>query len=338
MSQWTDCNFQTLEESLSSSKANERIEPALARLFASALEMRAASQALAGTEVMSFEALAKRVFGTEGPEAATGLAGLISIGIRARLHPEAFSLLPARYHFFTNGIDNVTVRLAPGGEGFSEVRIGNQFEENGQKLYRLLVCRKCGQPYVEGVSGGAELLSTLSQGSSCRAPYFWLGEPTAHFNDEDDDCAEGTANPDDIWQLNPLTGEINPVTGQTVPMRLVTLTPDDDGGGRYLRKCPACGGTAGTDAEAVTGFHRELCALRRCHRRALSKTAGKTGSLADARRGRRLLAFSDNRQDAAFFAPYLQRTNQDILLRWAVMRADENPGAQRLNRLTSKCP
>ncbi len=48
------------------------------------------------------------------------------------------------------------------------------------------------------------------------------------------------------------------------------------------------------------------------------------------------MAFSDNRQDAAFFAPYLQRTNQEILLRWAVMRAfDENPGGQRLNRLTS---
>jgi hypothetical protein len=130
--------------------ANEPLEPALARLFARAREMRAASEALAGAGPMPFAALAKRVFGAEGPEAEVGLAGLISVGIRARLRPEEFSLLPARYHFFTNGVDNVTVQLAPGGEGFSEARLGDQFEDEGQKPYRLLVCRKCGQPYVEG--------------------------------------------------------------------------------------------------------------------------------------------------------------------------------------------
>jgi ATP-dependent helicase YprA (DUF1998 family) len=317
--------------------ANERIEPALARLFASASEMRAASKALAGTGVMSFAALAQRVFGAEGPEAEAGLAGLISIGIRTRLHPEEFSLLPARYHFFTNGIDNVTVRLAPGGEGFSEVRIGDRFEENGQKLYRLLVCRKCGQPYVEAFQEGTELLSTRAKAPRAERRIFWLGEPTAHFNDEDDDGAEEMANPDDVWQVNPLTGEIKPTTEQTVPVRLVKLTPDEDGDGRYLRKCPACGGTAGTDAEVVTGFHPGHFALSAVVTDALyQRLPEKPAAWQTPGRGRRLLAFSDNRQDAAFFAPYLQRTNQDILLRWAVMRAfDENPGAQRLNRLTS---
>src|SRR5215213_7752899 len=52
-------------------------------------------------------------------------------------------------------------------------------------------------------------------------------------------------------------------------------------------------------------------------------------------RGRRLLAFSDNRQDAAFFAPYLQRTNQDIVLRWAIMKELEESPSQSLNTLTS---
>ena len=317
--------------------ANEPLEPALAQLFARAREMRAASEALAGAGAMPFAALAKRVFGAEGPEAEAGLAGLISVGIRARLRPEEFSLLPARYHFFTNGIDNVTVQLAPGGEGFSEVRLGDQFEEDGQKLYRLLVCRKCGQPYVEGFQDGTELLSTRRKAPRAERRILWMGEPAAHFDDEDDDGTEGTANPDDVWQVNPQTGEINPATGPTVPLRLVTLAADDDGGGRYLRKCPACGGTAGTDAEVVTGFHPGNFALSAVVTDALyQRLPEKSGAWQTPGRGRRLLAFSDNRQDAAFFAPYLQRTNQDILLRWAVMRAfDENPGGQRLNRLTS---
>ena len=317
--------------------ANEPLEPALARLFARAGEMRAASEALAGAGAMPFAALAKRVFGEEGPEAEAGLAGLVSVGIRARLHPEEFSLLPARYHFFTNGVDNVTVRLAPGGEGFSEVRLGDHFEEDGQKLYRLLICRKCGQPYVEGFQDGAELLSTRRKAPRAERRILWMGEPAAHFDDEDDDGTEGTASLDDVWQVNPQTGEINPATGSTVPLRLVTLAADDDGGGRYLRKCPACGGTAGTDAEVVTGFHPGNFALSAVVTDALyQRLPEKSGAWQTPGRGRRLLAFSDNRQDAAFFAPYLQRTNQDILLRWAVMRAfDENPDGQRLNRLTT---
>lgn len=313
------------------------LEPALAKLVAHTREIRIVSEALVGAGAMPFAVLAKRVFGIEGPEAEAGLAGLISVGIRARLRPGEFSLLPARYHFFTNGVDNVTLRLAAGAEGFSEARLGSQFEQDGNNLYRLLVCRKCGQPYVEGFQEGTKLFSTRRKAPQAERRIFWLGEPTTSFDDEDDDAGDAVLTPDDIWQVNPQTGEINPAIGATLPLRLVTLNVDDDEGGRYLRKCPACGGTAGTDAEVVTGFHPGNFALSAVVTDALyQKLPDKQMAWQTPGHGRRLLAFSDNRQDAAFFAPYLQRTNQDILLRWAVMRAfDENPVDQRLNRLTS---
>lgn len=312
------------------------IEPALAKLVARAREIRIASKALAGAGAMPFAVLAKIVFGVEGPEVEAGLAGLISVGIRARLHPEEFSLLPARYHFFTNSVDNVTLKLAASAEGFSEAQLGAQFERDGYKLYRLLVCRKCGQPYVEGFQEGTELFSTQRKAPHADRRIFWLGELIANSEDEDDDAPEAAPTPDDVWQVNPQTGEINPATGPTVPLRLVKLTIDDDGGGRYLRKCPACGGTAGTDAEVVTGFHPDNFALSAVVTDALyQRLPEKQVAWQTPGRGRRLLTFSDNRQDSAFFAPYLQRTNQDILLRWAVMRAfDENPVGQSLNRLT----
>ena len=315
----------------------EPFEPALAHLFAHSQQMRAASEALAGAGAMPFATLAARIFGAAGPEAEAGLAGLVSVGIRARLRPEEFSLLPARYHFFTNGIDNVTVRLASGTEGFSAVRLGARFEEDGHRLYRLLVCRKCGQPFIEGFQDGAVLFPTKRQHPREGRRILWLGEPATHFDDEEDDNIDVAAHPDDIWQVNPQTGEINPTSGPTVPLRVVTLTAADDGGGRSLRKCPACGGTAGTDTEVVTGFHPGNFALSAVVTDALyQRLPEKPGAWTTPGRGRRLLAFSDNRQDAAFFASYLQRTNQDILLRWAVMRAFvDSPGRQRLNRLTS---
>jgi len=315
----------------------EPVEPALAKAFAHSRELRIASRSLAGAGAMPFTTLATRVFGEGNPEAESGLAGVIGIGIRARFRPAEFSLLPARYHFFANGVDNITVRLDSGGEGFAQARLGGHFAEDGHNLYRLLVCRKCGQPYIEGFQAGTELLPTNQKGTRAERRIMWLGEPCANVDDEGDDRTEESPETGDVWQVNPCTGEINPSTGTTVPLRLVSLATDEEGGGRYLRKCPACGGTAGTDAEVVTGFHPGNFAL----------SAVVTDSLYQALperpeawqtpgRGRRLLAFSDNRQDAAFFAPYLQRTNQEILLRWAVMRAfDENPGGQRLNRLTS---
>jgi len=315
-------------------ESGQAFEPALAQVFAASRELRIASRSLAGSGAMPFATLATRVFGEGNPEAGQGLAGLVGVGLRTRFQPTEFSLLPARYHFFANGVDNVTVRLESGGEGFAAVRLGDHYVEDGHNLYRLLVCRKCGQPFVEGFQLGSELLTRNRKG---KRQILWLGERVANVDDEGDERTEEAQDPGDVWQVNPRTGEINPTDGPTVAMRLVSLAADEEAGGRYLRKCPACGGTAGTDAEIVTGFHPGNFALSAVVTDSLYQTLReKAGEWQTPGRGRRLLAFSDNRQDAAFFAPYLQRTNQEILLRWAVMRAlAENEGGQRLNRLTS---
>ncbi len=326
---------ESLKKTLTLS-ANESIDRALAHVFSQSTEMRRASEVLANTGAMSFSELATTIFGNS-VEAEDGLSALITIGIRARLHPEEFSLLPARYHFFTNGVDNVTVKLAPGAEGFDKAKLGGHFEENGHKLFRLLVCRKCGQPYIEGFQDGSRLLPTRRKAAKSERRVLWLGEPGLRFDDEDDGDSNETAITDDIWNLNPETGDINPDSGSTIPMQVAPLVADDDSGYRFLRKCPACGGTAGTDAEIVTGFHPGDFALSAVVTDALYQNLPeKQDAWNTPGRGRRLLAFSDNRQDAAFFAPYLQRTNQEIRIRWAIMRVfNEGAGGQRTNRLTS---
>jgi hypothetical protein len=52
----------------------------------------------------------------------------------------------------------------------------------------------------------------------------------------------------------------------------------------------------------------------------------RTTKVASPGGGRRLLVFSDHRQDAGQFAHSLQRTSEEILLRWAVMRVFKNDG------------
>ena len=85
--------------------------------------MRRASSELSEASTIHFAKLAKRIFRST-TDADAALAGLATVGIRARLRPEDFSLLPARYHFFTNGINNVTVRLSDSNpEGFADARL-----------------------------------------------------------------------------------------------------------------------------------------------------------------------------------------------------------------------
>lgn len=316
---------------------NTALPQALARVFAQNKEMRQASTTLCEGGAIAFTQLAETIFGGGAP-AQAALAGLISIGIRARWSSEDFPLLPARYHFFTSGIDNITLKLAAGeAEGFAEARLGSQFDQDGSNLYRLLICRKCGQPYLEGFLEGERLLPhPTGTRTVARRHVFWLGDTGLEVEDEDDDTADSMSAGDATWLLNPSTGELNPKNDSPVKLRLVELRDDGEGNKRYVRKCPACGGTAGTDAEVVTGFHPGNFALSAVIADALyqhlpSEPAGEP----TPGNGRRLLAFSDNRQDAAFFAPYLQRTSEDILLRWAIMRVFRDcPGSQTLTALT----
>jgi ATP-dependent helicase YprA (DUF1998 family) len=109
-----DLDLSEVEKSALTLDDTESFESALARIFAKVREMRLASDALSDVGPMPFSELAKLVFKSESVESESALAGLIGIGIRARMNPEEFSLLPARYHFFTNGIDNLTG--SPGSE------------------------------------------------------------------------------------------------------------------------------------------------------------------------------------------------------------------------------
>jgi len=313
------------------------VERGLARVFALSKEMRHASKTLSEGGAVEFTQLAETIFGSGAPGEAA-LAGLIAIGIRARSSPGDFPLLPARYHFFTSGIDNITLRLAAGEtEGFAEVRLGSQFKHDGQNLYRLLICRKCGQPYVEGFLEG-ERLHPRPTGTKpvTHRHVFWLGDKGPEVEDEDDDTADSLRTGSTIWEMNPATGEINSIFGPRVKLRVVELRQDAEENRRYVRNCPACGGTAGTDAEVVTGFHPGDFALSAVIADALyQRLPSDVLEEPTPGNGRRLLAFSDNRQDAAFFAPYLQRTSQDILLRWAIMRVFRScPGTQTLASLT----
>ncbi|MBT7064855.1 MAG: DUF1998 domain-containing protein [Verrucomicrobia bacterium] len=309
----------------------------LSLVFANSQEVRLVTQLLSECSVMPFDALAARVFGDD-PHGNEGLSGIVTIGSRAKLRPYEFALLPARYHFFANGIDNVTVRLdTESSEGFTDVCLGDKYEDESGNRYRLLGCRRCGQPFIEAFQDRQTLLPSRTKAKGQSRRIFRLGRQGCHTDDENDEEVAGSGVESETYVFDPRTGTINPKTGTKVTLEIAQLSEDkEDTGSRYLRKCPACGATAGTNAEIVTGFHPGDQALSAVVTDALyQQMPEQKGKGQCPGAGRRLLAFSDNRQDAAFFAPYLQRTNQNILLRWAILKSlSEDEAPQSLQTLT----
>lgn len=312
---------------------HERIESALAQRFANSAEMRAASQHLSRAMhgLVAFRTLAKSLFG-DAPSAGAALAGLVSVGIRARLTPEEFSLLPGRYHFFANSIDGMTVRLASGRESFCDAEIGSRLiEEDGAQRYKLLTCRRCGHPFVEAWEANEHLLGKRPESGRSSRTILLLGEAIESVDDEDDN---GDADDLPFVEVHPETGLIVS-SGSGVKLRQAPMKIDDDGG-RFLRKCPCCGGTAGTHQEIVTPFHPgdflfSAVVTDAVYQRLPAKQRAEAGHAA----GRRLLVFSDNRQDAGQFAHSLHRTSEEIMLRWAVLRAFEGGGRKGIPALAA---
>jgi ATP-dependent helicase YprA (DUF1998 family) len=313
----------------------------LARVFGASEQMRSASQILAQSGTVRFDELAESLFGA-GELGAQALAGLVAIGIRARLTPGEFSLLPARYHFFVSGIDNVVVKLgraeASDAAEVVDLQLGRKFRDDQQhNWYRLLVCRKCGQPYLEAFQDSGHLHPTRDLAPNATREIFRLGEQTPEVEDEEDNESPTANAPTDWWEFDPANGQMTSGPG-TVRLAHEPLTADPDTGQRLLPKCRTCGGRAHNDTEIITGFHPGDFALSAVAADALyQQLPEKPNSWDLPGRGRRLLVFSDDRQDAAFFAPYLQRTNEDLLLRWAVMKAlGGDGGPMSLNTLADE--
>lgn len=118
----------------------------------------------------------------------------------------------------------------------------------------------------------------------------------------------------------------------TVTLRYVPAEMDEDDGRLYVRRCPASGYRARRTPEALTRLSPGDDALAAVVTQETLEALPARGSDGTARPmgGRKLLVFSDNRQDAAFFAPYFERTSLELSVRGAVFAAcaqADNPRA-----------
>ena len=110
----------------------------------------------------------------------------------------------------------------------------------------------------------------------------------------------------------------------TVEVIFCGLQEDKDEKRHYLRACVVCGNRAARFPEPISSMHPgndALAAVATFRSSSNHCLANITGSNPKPLAGRKLLAFSDNRQDAAFFAPFFERTSLELTLRRCIAQA-----------------
>lgn len=314
-------------------------ECALEEEFRRNVEIRKIVQHLDRMRNKCFKDLASEIFDSSirDSDKYEALSAIMHLGMWARSSSELFPLVPTRYHIAANGIEGICVNLSPrNDEGWLHIKPFRNFtNENETPFYPLLVCRRCGQPFIEGYSDGMKLHNSTrglwAEDHLIHREVFWLGKPPESKTIDEDDEEEHSdrANEEFIF-LDSQTGIVHKSreNEQCVRLYRVQTITDEIERRLYVRNCPACGGrTSGVHAEIVTSMHPGDEAMGAVIvQKVLEAVPAATPSKAlyKPMQGRSLLTFSDNRQGAAYFAPYFESTSNNLSLQTAIYQAVTN--------------
>lgn len=292
------------------------------------------------------------------PYAQERLIDLIDLAVRARPETDALALLPARYHVFARALEGAFACLNHQGHEDRRPRIflgrHETCPECAKQVVELASCTRCGATYIVGRIlprnlDDDESPKMLLQPAATRAmaeglPAYLLLNELPGSDDEDEAVVGG----DDLdaqhchrrYTLCLNCGGLGEGehTGcmcgsQAIPLAVTMVELNQ---AFEPKVCPTCSTRnagsliyrflTGQDAPVsvlATTLYQHLPPSRDQHAQDLP------GS------GRKLLIFSDSRQDAAFFAPYLERTYTQVLQRRLLLKtlADDPDGRDGSLRL-----
>ena len=284
--------------------------------------------------------VAGAMFGDDSQIHLEQLSGLVKVCSFARVPGGEARLVPCRYHLFARGLSGAYVALEPGDPYAKPTLflVPMRVTSDGRQALELRSCRKCGQPYLIGSvkeEAGRDVLKPAAQGED-RWTWLTWRPPVAESDDEADETGddEGEDRAGDEYPMH----AFDTITARYRPLGNAALAGDDvcvwdvspkskKGPKKELTKCVACGGR-----DTITPIRADSDAAQAAladtfYRNLPEAVDPKEPIVLDhPGRGRKLLAFADSRQSAAYFAPYLQNTNREQLDRWLVYRAAEKSG------------
>ncbi len=287
-------------------------------------------------------------------QAESSLANLVSAAILAKETPQSAPLLPARYHVFIRALEGAFVCLnaqAPEHKGPNPkpilfLRRQKFCPHCGSRVFEIANCTRCGATYLIGDETPAEKiegekyvrpgLEYLTQNSvlypneleAKRVGYFSLEEKLANIDVDEDALIEEKAEIDiQVGTEKPNPVELCPKCGALYysgiekrrcecGIPLLKLAKIELETGKTLVRCTSCStyNRNGVIYRFLTGQDAPVSVLAG----ALYEHVPPARYERDREypgEGRKMLIFSDNRQQAAFFAAFLERAQKKILQR-----------------------
>ena len=277
----------------------------------------------------------KQVIGNDNPSDDDNqtIISLVNIAVWARPDKESLPLLPARYHLFVRAPEGIFVSFFPEPKIFLERR---EITEKGYPVFDLASCRRCGQEYLVGDIVEGRLKHPFAEVDTPRRnKYFLLWKDKMQLEeDEDEEVAvpEEIAEKGKAWKLCVKCGAIWEDTPtcdcsheDNTIRAVIEITPRNG----ILNKCYLCGlRSINIVREFVFQQDAPAAVLATALFQNLEKKEAKE---------KKILAFSDSRQDAAFFAPYLNYTYERILYRRLITDVLRQNKSVRDYRLQSLC-
>jgi ATP-dependent helicase YprA (DUF1998 family) len=283
---------------------------------------------------MNFNKFADSFFDQERGNSYEDIINLINVAVWAKKKNDSLPLFPARYHLFLRATEGIFVSFMPKPKIHLERKL---FNEDKYPIFEMATCRRCGQEYLAGNIQDNKLKHSIYEiDNKIKNRYFAIVDESYSVDEDDDQniaLPENETMGQEDWKVCVKCGSIWNSSemfqdecqfGKHKTLLLKEVTPK----GETLNKCYNCGlSTEGIVREFVFKKDAPTSVLATALFQNIQKTKRK-----------KILAFSDSRQDAAFFAPYLNFTYKRILFRRIIIEAlrnNKNIKDYRLNSLAS---
>jgi len=290
---------------------------------------------------------------------APAVVDLVRLAVSARARAADAPLLPARYHVFVRALEGAFVCLNstdPSHRERGEPRLflkrHKECPSCGAKTFEVASCNRCGMTYLVGritpsgeagrvcdrVEHPVQTDEAALQGHACFLPHaldLQMDEDEAvAYGDTTDGTERETLDPVTVClQCGALGYGMDRACAcpSTAPRFRLYQVPHE---GRRAQRCVACGARnpSGSVFRFLTGRDAPVAVLATSLYQLLP-TSEDADQAELPGQGKKLLAFSDSRQDAAYFAPYLERTYRRILERRLILKALHRDEAARSGQL-----
>ena len=270
--------------------------------------------------------LAQAVF-PDAPEdsAQKSIVDLVAVGHRVA-GAGGSPVLSARYHLFASGIEGAYACLSDTGP---HVRLSRHeaCPDCRAPMFEIAACKRCGQLHLHGCVERAGDIECFGLPAIHQPPHWLLVGDAVVDVDEDEDAHEPG-----VRDTNPLAATLctacRAISGpgqltcrcgsrSVRDVRRIDASPD-------LNLCRSCGGRSPRQVRRfLSGPDASAAVLAT----ALYEHLPADVNVSFPGEGRRLLMFSDSRQQAAFAAPYLQNSYGSLLQRTLIATAlkDQSP-------------